>query len=650
MKKQILITMVVVAMLLLPLSSAMATDVFISATETLQWNPDKAYEGYNLFNVNGQNTYLVDMEGRIVNEWEGGYDGTPMGMYAFLMENGNLRAHQGPSYAPGGNLNAGGAQGRLSEYNWAGERIWTMDLMDGEDVNGDGVLDEDDYVPITGFGGARNGYFNGSYRFHHDAQRMYNDAIDEWTYMVLIWVSKDQTDADYMGVDPALNRRSRTLTDDAGTAWDESTSPTWSPCALIEVLPDYESGVGGDVIWYWTFTDHMVTADPGGTAATVGWDDWAGRASTPPTVLGAGETIADYPNLLDVNGMHYSKPDGPRADYQHCNSFDYDETTGYVAINAKAANEFFVVDHDGTFLTGATADDWSAVGLTARGPAGDFLYRFGNRANYGQGKPAGFFDEGDMEMYGTHDIQFIMDSHWRPPYGSADTWTAATAEYALPGAGNFLMFDNGCYNPMNAGSNIREVNPYEDGGTADDTASGFQLAGISGYVDSADLPRRAQVPWVYGEGPQGRNNPYNFYSSYISSAQRLPNDNTIVCSGATSHFFEVTDDKEVVWEYLLPHVQDGVFQTTKGGQGGADMAFRFHRYAADHPALAGRDLTPGPTMTGRTPSLVGEVVSAPVVSAPPPAPTGWGTSGLTAGDGGGGDADGTGGGTGSGAY
>jgi hypothetical protein len=647
MKKHMIITLVVAAMLLLPLGSALATDVFISKTETLQWNPDKAYEGYNLFVNDGKN-WLVDMEGRVVNSWD--YVDTPHGMYAHLLENGNIRVHSSPSYVPRAPLQAGGSQGRIEEYNWEGDRVWFMDMFDGWTETA-GVRTRGDGSTAT-------------YRFHHDAQRMYNDAIDAWTYIVLIWVAKGEADADNLGVDSDLNGGSRAAADDPETDVDESQLATWSPCGLIEILPDYASGEGGDIIWYWTFADHMVTTDPDGTGAALRADDsdneyyldWAGRTSRRPLITDTAG-IAANPQLLDVNGMHYTAPDGPRTDYQHCNSIDYDENTGHVAINAKAANEFFVVDHDGTFLADATANDWSSVGAAARGAAGDFLYRWGNRANYGQGQPAGFYDEGDMEMYGTHDIQFINDYHWRAPR-AGDTWEDPAdygTQYMLPGAGDFMMYDNGCYNPLNAGSKIIQVDPYVDTAynrngdviaTADDSASGFQLAGTSGYVDSADLPRRAQVAWEYGGG---RNGIYSFYSSYISGCTRMPNGNTIICSGATSHFFEVTAEKEVVWEYLLPTVSDGVFSTTKGAQGGANMCFRFHRFAADHPALKGRDLTPGATLTGRTPSLVGEYAYEPEVVVPP-APTGWGTSGLATGEGGGGSAGGTGGGVGGGTY
>jgi hypothetical protein len=43
-----------------------------------------------------------------------------------------------------------------------------------------------------------------------------------------------------------------------------------------------------------------------------------------------------------------------------------------------------------------------------------------------------------------------------------------------------------------------------------------------------------------------------FYSSFISGVQRLPNGNTLICSGANGTVFEVTPSKEIVWKYINP--------------------------------------------------------------------------------------------------
>ena len=44
-----------------------------------------------------------------------------------------------------------------------------------------------------------------------------------------------------------------------------------------------------------------------------------------------------------------------------------------------------------------------------------------------------------------------------------------------------------------------------------------------------------------------------FYSSFISSAQRLPNGNTLIAEGSDGRIFEVTREHEIVWEYISPY-------------------------------------------------------------------------------------------------
>ena len=68
-----------------------------------------------------------------------------------------------------------------------------------------------------------------------------------------------------------------------------------------------------------------------------------------------------------------------------------------------------------------------------------------------------------------------------------------------------------------------------------------------------------------------------FYSPYISSAQRLPNGNTLICEGADGHFLEVTADHEVVWEYISPYW--GNFFPT-------NMSYRAYRYPYEYAPRA----------------------------------------------------------------
>ena len=44
----------------------------------------------------------------------------------------------------------------------------------------------------------------------------------------------------------------------------------------------------------------------------------------------------------------------------------------------------------------------------------------------------------------------------------------------------------------------------------------------------------------------------DFYSPLTSDAQRLPNGNTLICEGVSNILREVTPEKEIVWEYVVP--------------------------------------------------------------------------------------------------
>jgi hypothetical protein len=84
-------------------------------------------------------------------------------------------------------------------------------------------------------------------------------------------------------------------------------------------------------------------------------------------------------------------------------------------------------------------------------------------------------------------------------------------------------------------------------------------------------PMSGNVVWEYFD-PSSR---FNFFSSYISGAQRLPNGNTLICEGLSGRIFEVTPEREIVWEFISPHS----FQTPVFGVNNA--IFRAFRYAPE---------------------------------------------------------------------
>ncbi len=78
-------------------------------------------------------------------------------------------------------------------------------------------------------------------------------------------------------------------------------------------------------------------------------------------------------------------------------------------------------------------------------------------------------------------------------------------------------------------------------------------------------PLAEEIVWQYPEEPDA-----SFYSPAVSGAQRLPNGNTLVCSGNQRWLFEVTLDGEIVWEFEDPYREENE---------ASDMIYRCQRYS-----------------------------------------------------------------------
>jgi hypothetical protein len=69
-------------------------------------------------------------------------------------------------------------------------------------------------------------------------------------------------------------------------------------------------------------------------------------------------------------------------------------------------------------------------------------------------------------------------------------------------------------------------------------------------------PVTLEIAWSYPPVQAAENigrQTSRIYSSYISSAQRLLNGNTLITEGAGGHLIEVTPEHEIVWEYISPY-------------------------------------------------------------------------------------------------
>jgi uncharacterized protein (UPF0248 family) len=117
--------------------------------------------------------------------------------------------------------------------------------------------------------------------------------------------------------------------------------------------------------------------------------------------------------------------------------------------------------------------------------------------------------------------------------------------------GNLLIFDNGAHRHNTAlnFSRVIEVNR-----------------------------QTKEIVWEYVDNP-----PHNFFSAYISGAQRLSNGNTLITEGAYGRIFEVTTDGEIVWEFVNPYFgnQNAPGESAFVARGEQNSVFRAFRYAPE---------------------------------------------------------------------
>jgi hypothetical protein len=126
----------------------------------------------------------------------------------------------------------------------------------------------------------------------------------------------------------------------------------------------------------------------------------------------------------------------------------------------------------------------------------------------------------------------------------------------LPGAGHLLVFDNG------------GIAGYGAPNAAAPTGRG-SVRRINSRVLEVN-PVTFEKVWDYAIGGQES---VSFFSHYVSSAQRLPNGNTLVTEGWDGRVFELTPDKEIVWEFVSPYFAKDPTMTNR--------IFRAHRVPYD---------------------------------------------------------------------
>ncbi|MBW1764024.1 MAG: hypothetical protein JRJ23_04675, partial [Deltaproteobacteria bacterium] len=150
MKKRLLIT-VFGLFYSMTFSSIYAYESLQGPTEMLYWDKEKAYNGYTLFGANSNNnSYLIDMEGNVINAWSPGKNPR-------FNEKGNFLDVRGKIFV---------------ELGWDGTTVW-------------------EYTESR-----RN------YSPHHDFVRIFNKKLNAYTTMYIANKNITHAEAIAAGCDP----------------------------------------------------------------------------------------------------------------------------------------------------------------------------------------------------------------------------------------------------------------------------------------------------------------------------------------------------------------------------------------------------------------------------------------------------------------
>ncbi len=333
-------------------------------------------------------------------------------------------------------------------------------------------------------------FYNPKQLPHHDITRLPNG-----NFLLVVWDRKTAEEAIAAGRRPEM-----------------TGDRHFMPDSLVEIHPTGKTT--GEVVWEWHLWDHLIQdADP--TKANFG--DVAAHPERVDINFWEDENISvtaawqgDNP-AKKADGQPAKKADGPPAknqkpridpDFTHFNGISYNPDLDQIAMSVWSFSEVWIIDH------GTTTAEAASHSGGRRGRGGDLLYRWGNPVAYRAGTRA------DRRLFNQH------NTHWIPA--------------GLPGAGHLMLFNNGGKRPDGPYSSVDElILPVNSEGRYDRTA---------GKPFGPDGPY-----WRYTAPKKS-----DFFSSFISGAQRLPNRNTLICSGANGTIFEVTPDNQIVWKYINP--------------------------------------------------------------------------------------------------
>lgn len=419
------------------------------------YNPEKAWSGYTIFQVNGLGALLINMNGKEVKLWK------------------NLRGF------PNKILPGGYVIGSTGERN---PRYGMQDMLDLVQVDWDGNIvwkyDGKEYIEDNG---EKPQWMA---RQHHDYQREGNPVG---------YYSPEAA--------PLTDRGNTLILTHENVKNSKISEKPLLDDKIIEVTWE------GEIVWEWSPNEHF---------DELGFDE------------GAKNILARNPNIRPFAGGV--------GDWLHINS-----------ISLLGPNKWF---DNGDERFNPENIIWSSresnILAIVEKKTGKIVWKIGpDYSTSEELKKLGW-------IIGQHHVHII-------PKG-------------LPGEGNVLVFDNGGW----AGYGL--PNPSSPTGRQNVRRDYSRVLEFN--------PITLEIVWQYTPKEAGLIEPLDssrFYSPFISSAQRLPNGNTLITEGSNGRIFEVTAEHEIVWEYINPYKLDSILSSM-------NMVYRAYRVPYDWvPQLGKQD-------------------------------------------------------------
>ncbi len=277
--------------------------------------------------------------------------------------------------------------------------------------------------------------------------------------------------------------------------------PNTSP-SVYDIVLEIDKN-NGKVVWRWDILDHVIQ-DKSSTKKSFG-------------------VIKDHPEKLDINAIQ-------TYDWQFTESFmingmDYNPDLDQIVISVRKVGEAMIIDHSTTTAQAKTGSGGKY------GKGGDFLYRYGNPANYGRGTKA------QQQLFFQHNPNWIK-------YG--------------PHKGKIILFNNLLSSKDYSSVEIIETPVQADGSYFLENAKAF-------------TPIKPTVEY---------NSPATntvIKSGYTSGAKVLPNGNIFITEGMSATCYEIDKSGKKLFKYLVAD---------------AGYLFRSEKYPADYEPFIGKFLQP----------------------------------------------------------